>query len=98
MQHNKYSKIMLTGERGVGKTTLMFMFVQGIFPEHVWDQIDDSWRKIYEYKQELYILEIADINKNSDWYHSAITGSRTFILMYSINNRSTFEALPTYIE
>lgn len=53
-------KIIVLGNSGVGKSSLTFQFIQGIFVERYNPTVEDSYEKQVNIDGKEYILEILD--------------------------------------
>jgi len=89
----KEIKIVVLGEGGVGKSTLVVRFINGCFVTEYDPTIEDSYRKQMEVDGEICLLEILDTAAYDDYYYSMtdmyIKNGSIFIILFSVINRST---------
>uniref|UniRef100_A0A6B2LFT7 small monomeric GTPase n=1 Tax=Arcella intermedia TaxID=1963864 RepID=A0A6B2LFT7_9EUKA len=94
-------KIVLLGEGGVGKSALVIQFIINTFLDAYDPIIEDSYRKQVTIDEETCILDILDTAGYEDFSslrdHYMRT-SQSFILIFSITSRKSFEALKEHRE
>jgi len=93
----KEFKIVVLGSGGVGKTALVFQFVQGKFIEQYDPTIEDSYRKQVTHNGKQVMLEILDTAGSEQFTAMRdlyMKNGQGFILVYSIVAVSTFNELP----
>jgi len=71
----KEFKIVVLGSGGVGKTALVFRFVQGKFVDHYDPTIEDSYRKQVTHNGKQVMLEILDTAGNHLLFRSSFETS-----------------------
>eukprot|EP01087_Luapelamoeba_hula_P016594 TRINITY_DN5117_c0_g1_i1.p1 TRINITY_DN5117_c0_g1~~TRINITY_DN5117_c0_g1_i1.p1 ORF type:complete len:704 (-),score=105.68 TRINITY_DN5117_c0_g1_i1:45-2051(-) len=87
-------KIMVLGTAGVGKSATVVQFIQGIFVERYDPTIEDTYRKQIEVAGEFCMLEVYDSAGTQSWgYQHALQGHEAFLVLFSITDRSSFDAL-----
>ena len=91
-------KIIVLGNEGVGKSSILLQFIQGIFVTKYDPTIEDSYRKIIEINGTQYFLEILDTagGTQTPLRDLFIKDSNGFVLVYAINSKSSFNELPEY--
>ncbi|KAJ5071226.1 ras-like protein [Anaeramoeba ignava] len=104
MSHQNYFeyKILLIGDGGVGKKSIISQYVMNTFMED-YDPyyFDEEFRKQIMVDEEIYILSIYPTSLNEEWAamtDSMIRSANAFILVYSINSRESFNHLQNYID
>jgi len=91
-------KLVVLGSGGVGKSALTVQFVQSLYVEKYDPTIEDSYRKLVEYDNGQYLLEILDtagteqFTAMRDLY---MKNGQGFVLVYSIVSQGTFNELPS---
>ncbi|CAI5449432.1 unnamed protein product [Caenorhabditis angaria] len=92
----KEYKIVVLGNGGVGKSALTLQFVQGVFTPHYDATIEDSYRKLSKIEAEnarLEILDTAGTEQFSGMRETYYKSAHGFILVFSLEDKSTFEDL-----
>ena len=91
-------KIAVLGQSMVGKSALTFRFINNKFPtEHV-TTIEDSYSipaRIDEIQCQLEILDTAGQDDYQTMLDTWINSADGFILVYSIDNKDSFESVKT---
>jgi len=96
-------KIVVLGDGGVGKSSLIIQYIQNVFleEEEEYDAtIEDDYRKQIEVEGLTMVLDILDTGQEEfaamrDHYMRI---GQAFVLMYSITNRGSFEEINRWRE
>ncbi|ORX36358.1 ras family-domain-containing protein [Kockovaella imperatae] len=95
---NKEQKLAVVGSGGVGKSAMTIRFVTSQFYDQGYNPtIEDSYRKQVVVDDEAVTLEILDTAGQEEYAAMAdqwYSFGGGFLLVYSITDRSTFEAIP----
>ena len=89
-------KIAVLGQTLVGKSALTFRFINNKFPDEHDTTIEDSYQipaKIDDIQCSLEILDTAGQDDYQTMLDTWINTSDGFILVYSIDNRESFESM-----
>ncbi|CAF4890461.1 unnamed protein product [Rotaria sp. Silwood1] len=89
-------KIVVLGSGGVGKTSLITQFIQGIFVEKYDPTIEDNYLKHIEIDGQQYVLEILDTAGTEQFTAMRDLYMKTgqaFVFVYSITSQSTYNEL-----
>ncbi|WVQ79048.1 hypothetical protein IAT38_001141 [Cryptococcus sp. DSM 104549] len=93
-------KLVVAGGGGVGKSAITIRFVTSQFYDQGYNPtIEDSYRKQFVVDDEAVTLEILDTAGQEEYAAMAdqwYTFGSGFLLVYSITDRPTFEALPNF--
>ncbi|KAI9601484.1 hypothetical protein H4Q26_001304 [Puccinia striiformis f. sp. tritici PST-130] len=92
-------KIVLLGDGGVGKTTLIIQLCLNKFMDGYDPTIEDSYRKHLIIDEQPCILEILDTAGQEEYTalrDQWIREGEGFVLVYSITARSTFERIERF--
>lgn len=84
-----YLRVVITGDSGVGKTSICDQFIQGIFVTDYDPANEDSFRKVVEVDNERYIVELLDVTVSLDRQLSSPVDA--FLVVFSIFDRSSFD-------
>ena len=101
IQDSEYSipiKIAVLGQSMVGKSALTFRFINNKFPTEHDTTIEDSYSipaKIDDVQCQLEILDTAGQDDYQTMLDTWINSADGFILVYSIDNRESFESAKT---
>ena len=101
IQDSEYSipiKIAVLGQSMVGKSALTFRFINNKFPTEHDTTIEDSYSipaKIDDIQCQLEILDTAGQDDYQTMLDTWINSADGFILVYSIDNRESFESAKT---
>ena len=101
IQDSEYSipiKIAVLGQSMVGKSALTFRFINNKFPTEHDTTIEDSYSipaKIDDVQCQLEILDTAWQDDYQTMLDTWINSADGFILVYSIDNRESFESTKT---
>ncbi|KAL6067471.1 RAS1 protein [Balamuthia mandrillaris] len=94
-------KIVVVGEGAVGKSSLCLQLVQNVFLHNYDATIEDTYRKRFTIDEEECVLEILD-TVSQDEYQALrerfLKEGQGFLLVYSIVDRKSFEALRSFRE
>ena len=94
-------KIAVLGQSMVGKSALTFRFINNKFPTEHDTTIEDSYSipaRIDEIQCQLEILDTAGQDDYQTMLDTWINSADGFILVYSIDNKDSFEAIKTRYE
>ena len=94
-------KIAVLGQSMVGKSALTFRFINNKFPTEHDTTIEDSYSipaKIDDIKCQLDILDTAGQDDYQTMLDTWINSADGFILVYSIDNKDSFEAIKNRYE
>ena len=89
-------KISVLGNSMVGKSALTFRFINNKFPTEHDTTIEDSYSiptRINDHDCQLEILDTAGQDDYQTMLDTWINASEGFLLVYSIDNKESFEAL-----
>ncbi|KAF9052338.1 hypothetical protein BDZ89DRAFT_1088456 [Hymenopellis radicata] len=92
----KKRKFAVLGARSVGKSSLIYQFVEGQFNENYYPTTENSCSKSLNYKGTEYDCEIIDTAGQDEY---SILNSRHaigihgYVLVYSVTSRSSFEMI-----
>ena len=89
-------KISVLGNSMVGKSALTFRFINNKFPTEHDTTIEDSYSiptQINDYDCQLEILDTAGQDDYQTMLDTWINTSEGFLLVYSIDNKESFEAI-----
>lgn len=93
-----YVKVAIFGARGVGKTSLVWAQLVGPSTPTEYDaQVDENHRSHGELDGEPFGVEILDthLTTAAEWtLHGDIARARAVLLVYAVNSRESFDALP----
>jgi small GTP-binding protein len=92
-------KIVILGEGGVGKSALVIQFTQNHFVRDYDPTIENSYRKQITIDDEVCMLDILDTAGQEEYSVMRDQYIRTgggFLIVYSIANRDTFEAMEDF--
>jgi len=92
-------KVVILGEGGVGKSALTIQFTQNHFVRDYDPTIENSYRKQITIDNEVVMLDILDTAGQEEYSVMRDQYIRTgggFLLVYSIANRETFEAMSDF--
>ena len=101
--NGRIMKIMILGEAGVGKSSLIKRFTNGTFSSRTSSTVGvDKISSTYELSNEsqtinLQLLDTAGALKFQGILKSYMTSIDAVILMYDISNKETFAALPMWV-
>lgn len=93
----KTRKIGVLGPRGVGKSSLIIQFVENQFADSYYPTIENTFTKVIKFHNQEYACEIIDTAGQDEY---SILNSRHaigihgYILVYSIQSKSSFDILP----
>jgi len=94
--------LAVMGPGAVGKSAMTLQFVQSLFVADYDPTIEDAYRKTVALENgETFILDILDTAGQEDYVALRSTWMRQrdgFVLVFSVSDRSTFEALEPFYE
>ncbi|KAG0050973.1 Ras GTPase ras2 [Linnemannia elongata] len=96
----QFYKLVVLGDRGVGKTALTTQFVLNCFDTYDY-VIDESYRKAAVIDDQCYLLEVLDMfsqEESTAFRDMCIRDGEGFLLMYSITARSTFDTIRRFYD
>ena len=94
-------KIAVLGNSMVGKSALTFRFINNKFPTEHDTTIEDSYSiptRINDFDCQLEILDTAGQDDYQTMLDTWINASEGFLLVYSIDNKESFESLKSRID
>jgi GTPase KRas len=86
-------KIVVVGSAGVGKSALTIQFISNKFTDEYDPTIEDSYRKQMTVNEQICLLEVMDTAGTEDLQSYYINQGEGFVIVYSITNRRSFEAI-----
>lgn len=92
-------KLVVVGGGGVGKSALTIQLIQNHFTEEYDPTIEDSYRKQVNIDDETCLLDILDTAGQEDYSamrDNYMRSGQGFLLVYAINNRSSFEEVAAF--
>ncbi|MBY9008119.1 MAG: GTP-binding protein [Candidatus Lokiarchaeota archaeon] len=94
-------KLIILGDKGVGKTTLTYRYVTGLFRENLKQTIGiDIFSKFVEFEDKLFKFQIWDFG-GEERFRSILpkycTGADVALILYDIKNMISYEHLPIWI-
>ncbi|KAJ5074305.1 ras gtpase [Anaeramoeba ignava] len=93
--------ISIIGNGGVGKSTFTTQFCYSKFIQYYDPTIEESFRKQIVIDDEILIIEILDYYYDSEWNYNFqqenYEKSHGFIVVYSINDKNSFNELENYL-
>lgn len=102
MADKKANRVLLMGDPGVGKTALLQRHTTGEFPyEHRATVTSTVHTLSFDTNNGPLILEVVEISchdPNISLWNEELSNVRAAIIMYDLNNRSTFENVHNWIE
>ncbi|KAH3764129.1 Ras GTPase [Pelomyxa schiedti] len=91
-------KVVVEGERGVGKSALIVAFSVGAFVGEWAPSNEDTYRQgVCIDEEPACVLDILDIGPNtepSSLYKQYMAEANGFVIVYAIDSRSSFENIP----
>jgi GTPase KRas len=90
-------KLVVVGGEGVGKTAMTIHFIQGVFV----DEYEHSYRKQVKIDESICLLDMLDTagqGENSAMRDRYMRTGQTFLIVYSITSRASFEEVETFRE
>ncbi|KAF9762700.1 Ras-related protein ced-10 [Nosema granulosis] len=97
----KTIKVVVLGDKSVGKSWLVTTFVTGRNPGGYIPTLFDNYGRRVEYKNKLYTVSIWDTTGNSDFTKMrtiSLQQADVFILCYAINNVISFNNIKKWLE
>ena len=98
----KRRKVLLLGAPEVGKSSILMRFKENIFLEIYEPTIQNSTKKFIPFRNEYVELEINDLDGQTEYtifsQNKFSFGINGYLLVYSVNNRDSFELIKTIIE
>eukprot|EP00029_Vermamoeba_vermiformis_P005339 TRINITY_DN182_c0_g1_i2.p1 TRINITY_DN182_c0_g1~~TRINITY_DN182_c0_g1_i2.p1 ORF type:complete len:216 (+),score=45.88 TRINITY_DN182_c0_g1_i2:48-650(+) len=91
-------KVVMLGSGAVGKSAVSIQFISAVFVESYDPTIEDSYRKQVCIDEQCCVLEILDTAGQEEYsamLHQYIRAGKGFILVYAVNNRTSFDELKT---
>mmetsp|Transcript_15252 Transcript_15252/g.22827 ORF Transcript_15252/g.22827 Transcript_15252/m.22827 type:complete len:145 (+) Transcript_15252:47-481(+) len=90
-------RVVVLGEGGVGKSCVTIQFTQNHFVREYDPTIENSYRKQITLGDEAFMLDILDTAGQEEYSvmrDQYINSGDGFLVVYSITNEETFEAVP----
>jgi small GTP-binding protein len=101
MPDQRTRKIIMVGDAGVGKTSVMFTYVEGTFRNHFPTIGAGERTKVVDVNGTRVLLDIWD-TAGQERYRSQIrmyvTGAAVAIVMFDVNDRTTLENLDVWVQ
>lgn len=98
----KRRKVLLLGAPEVGKSSILMRFKENIFLEIYEPTIQNSTKKFIPFRNEYVELEINDLDGQTEYtifsQNKFSFGINGYLVIYSVNNRDSFELIKTIIE
>ncbi|KAF7300940.1 hypothetical protein MIND_00656900 [Mycena indigotica] len=95
-------KLVVVGGGGVGKSALTVRFIQNRYDEEDYQPtIEDFFRKQCVIDEEVALLEILDTAGQEEYRamrEQYMIHGEGFLIVYSINDRNSFEEVPSFYE
>ncbi|ODQ82106.1 hypothetical protein BABINDRAFT_174681 [Babjeviella inositovora NRRL Y-12698] len=94
-------KLVVVGGGGVGKSALTIQLIQSHFVDEYDPTIEDSYRKQVVIDEEEVVLDVLDTAGQEEYSAMREQYMRTgegFLLVYSVNSRTSFDELFTYYQ
>ncbi|XP_076352921.1 GTP-binding protein Di-Ras2-like [Tachypleus tridentatus] len=94
-QSNDY-RVVVLGAGGVGKSSLVLMFVRGTFQKSYIPTIEDTYRQVISRNKHICTLQITDTTGSHQFpamQRLNISKGHAFVLVYSITNKQSLEEL-----
>ncbi|EFC40222.1 ras family small GTPase [Naegleria gruberi] len=94
--HDEEIKILLLGDGGVGKSSLIIQFIQGNFLEHNTPTIDDNYRKYVEIGGDQYLFNIFDFYGHEEYESNlfkeqCLCNSNCIVVVCSLTDPSSID-------
>jgi len=89
-------KLVIFGESGVGKSTLIIRLVNNVFAQDYDPTVEDSFRKQTVVDGEACLLDILDTAEQEEptaMHNQYFRECQGFLLIYSITSRSSFQSM-----
>ncbi|MBY8981890.1 MAG: GTP-binding protein [Candidatus Lokiarchaeota archaeon] len=101
MNHEYVFKLILLGDKSVGKTTLTYRYVTGLFKTNIKQTIGiDIFSKFVDFDDKLVKFQIWDFG-GEERFRSILprycTGADVSLILYDIKNINSYEHLPIWI-
>ena len=98
----KIFKIITAGEGGVGKTTLLYRYVQGKFLTNTKATlgVDFFWKE-FNTKDEQIDLQLWDFGGQKSFRHilkSYVSGANGALLLFDLTNKSSLEQIDDWVD
>lgn len=101
IQENQYSTIVVLGRGTVGKTSLIYRYVNGKCPSEHDPTVEDTFSIHIETKdggeKEFKVLDTAGEEDYQNMLDQWISSANGFLLLFAVNDSETFEALKTKV-
>jgi len=99
---SKIFKIITAGDGGVGKTTLLYRYVEGKFVTNTKATlgVDFFWKE-YNIKDELINLQLWDFGGQKSFRHiltSYSSGANGALLLFDLTNKSSLEQIDEWVD
>ncbi|KAJ1920527.1 hypothetical protein H4219_001226 [Mycoemilia scoparia] len=94
MDNIKERKVAVLGHRGVGKSSLVFQYIENAFVSNYYPTIENIVEKQVEFRGSKYNIAIYDTAGQDEFsqLNSRYTvGVQAFIVVYSVNSRESYE-------
>ncbi|KAF9055116.1 hypothetical protein BDZ89DRAFT_6700 [Hymenopellis radicata] len=92
----KKRKIAVLGSRSVGKSSLIYQFVEGQFNENYYPTIENSCSKSLQFRGTEFNCQIIDTAGQDEYSilnSKHAIGIHGYVLVYSVTSRSSFEMI-----
>jgi len=102
MDYKYVFKILLLGDRGVGKTTLTYKYITGSFKRHIKQTIGvDIFSKFLNFNGTEIKFQLWDFG-GEERFRSILPkyckGADVVLLLYDLTNRTSFQHLPQWLK
>jgi len=95
-------KIYVTGSSGVGKTSILCQFIQGIFVEEYDPTIEDVFRKITTLNDKKFLVDLNDSYHGGEEYQQLrdmpYRTSHGIIIVFDIISKRNFQEIKTFYD
>jgi GTPase KRas len=94
-------KIAMIGDGGIGKTSIVYIFINQKNVQDLDPTIEDSFRKKIIVENQTFYLEIFDTAGSEEYgthLDEHILQNKAFVLVYSMTNKNSFEEITQHFK